>query len=282
MSISVPPVSANDLDVIVRANQRLMKELTQLRAEVAAFESSRWWRLHPRGILKRLRSSRVARRIPDEVVVSDVDSPGPDDALIVRFRDDVLARGTFREDWFTIHITNWEPFIRELDERPSRILEIGSFEGLSACYFLWRLSQAQVTCVDTFEGASDYVAFGIAVTDLESLFDSNVSLVDASRVRKLVGDSRWVLLALVEKRRLFDLIYVDGSHLTLDVIVDAALSWQLLAPGGLLIFDDYCGNIHEQDALLRPGPAVDAFLDLVAGHSDLLFKERQVIVRKTD
>jgi hypothetical protein len=42
-------------DDMVQANQRLQKELQQLRARIHALESSRWWRLHPRFALKRLR-----------------------------------------------------------------------------------------------------------------------------------------------------------------------------------------------------------------------------------
>ena len=41
---------------VIQENQRLAKEVSQLRARVAAFESSRWWRLHPRFALQRIRS----------------------------------------------------------------------------------------------------------------------------------------------------------------------------------------------------------------------------------
>jgi O-methyltransferase len=42
-------------DHLVQENQRLQQELRQLRARVHAVESSRWWRLHPRFALRRLR-----------------------------------------------------------------------------------------------------------------------------------------------------------------------------------------------------------------------------------
>jgi O-methyltransferase len=44
-------------DEMVQENQRLRKELSQLRARIDALESSRWWRLHPRFALQRLRRS---------------------------------------------------------------------------------------------------------------------------------------------------------------------------------------------------------------------------------
>jgi predicted O-methyltransferase YrrM len=277
-------MQADDLEIAVRENQRLAKEVTQLRTRVAAFESSRWWRLHPRFALRGLRSLLEGNWATDPNIGAAKAAPTPlaDDGLTVRFRDEVVARGHFSEDWVTPHIRKWEPFVRHLEGRRPRILEIGSFEGLSACFFLWRLPDAHVTSIDSFMAPRDYVAYGIEVTDLESIFDRNVSRVDASRVEKLVDDSRRALLDLAAANRRFDLVYVDGSHLALDVIVDAALSWQLLTQGGILIFDDYSLSAHEPDPLLRPPAAIDAFLALVEGHREVLLKQRQVIIRKTD
>jgi O-methyltransferase len=46
-----------DVDSVVLENERLRKEVRSLRERVAAVESSRWWRLHPRFALGRLRRS---------------------------------------------------------------------------------------------------------------------------------------------------------------------------------------------------------------------------------
>ncbi len=39
--------------------------------------------------------------------------------------------------------------------------------------------------------------------------------------------------------QVFDVVYVDASHMAGDVLSDAVLAWKLLAPGGIMIFDDY-------------------------------------------
>ena len=39
-------------------HRRLAREVVDLRAQIAAFQSSRWWRLHPRFALRRLRGER--------------------------------------------------------------------------------------------------------------------------------------------------------------------------------------------------------------------------------
>ncbi len=203
----------------------------------------------------------------------------PDDfnRNIELFRE-VLVPGDFTQDWFTIHVESLEPLMRELAGRGSRILEIGSFEGLSTCYFLWRLDDAHATCVDTFEGSAGLPSGGR--DGLEAAFDGNVALVDSTRVRKLVGDSRRVLLDLAGEQARFDFVYVDGSHRGLDVLVDGALSWPLLEPGGVMVFDDYRWALLGNDPLLRPGPAIDAFVGLVGEHGDVVSRDRQVVIRK--
>jgi hypothetical protein len=243
----VPPRSRNycraigsDVEVTAAENRRLQKEVRQLRARIAAFESSRWWRPHPRLVLRRLRLRITPYGLAGEELETPRDTGpafGASDPLTARFRTDVFAHGSFSRDWFTRNIPTWEPILGDLDRHRPRILELGSFEGLSACFFLWRLPDAQVTCVDNFIGAPEYLAYGDAV--VEDTFDRNVALVDATRVRKLVGDTGQVLLDLVEEQETFDVVYVDASHRALDVMVDACLSWNLLALGGIVIFDDY-------------------------------------------
>ena len=197
----------------------------------------------------------------------------------MRFQEEVLERGAFTEDWFTTHIPMWEPVLRELEGQSAEVLELGSFEGLSACFVLWRLPDARITCVDTFRGIPAYTAYGIH-TDLKRAFDHNVGLVDASRVRTLVGETHRLLPKLVTEGNEFDLVYVDASHLAIDVLVDAALSWKLLRPGGIAIFDDYGSIPPGEDPLDHPGPALSGFLDVVRTRVEVIAQERQLMLRK--
>lgn len=264
-------------EITAKENQRLKNDVKELRARVAALESSHWWKLHPRLALARLLRQRPTPPAERSVRSGPLDET---DEIARRFRSEVIAQGSFSEDWFTVHIPYWEPVLRELEGRAARILELGSFEGLSACFVVWRLRDAQITCVDTFAGIPEYVAYGISA-DLEDAFDHNVALVDASRVRKLVGETHRVLPELVDEQARFDLVYVDASHEALDVLADAALVWKLLKDGGVAIFDDYGPLPPEEDPLLYPTPAIDAFLGLVAGRHEIVDDRRQLIVRKT-
>jgi predicted O-methyltransferase YrrM len=267
-----------NIEMLVREVQRLTSEVEELRGRVAAYERSRWMRVHPGLALRRaLARGRVAS---PEAAHPPRAPASAEDELVARFRADVLERGAFTHDWFLHQIGPWEPLFRELEGRSAQLLEIGSFEGLSACYMLWRLPDAHVTCVDTFAGSVEYAVREVDLATLQDVFTRNVALVDGSRVRTMVADSRRALLDLIAAGERFDLVFVDGSHLALDVLVDAALSWQLLAAGGFLVFDDYEWTGVGDDPLLRPGAAIDAFLELLDGRYELLRKDVQVAVRK--
>jgi len=259
--------------------QRLRTENARLQERVTAFERSRWWRLHPRLAWRRatkVSRPRAARSTPS---VSPDRQRAPD-PVVERFRTEVMARGSFTQDWFTTAVPGWHAMVAELEGRQVRILEIGSFEGLSACYLLWRLPDARLTCLDTFAGSHEHDYLELEAGRLEAAFDRNVALVDARRVRKIVGDSKRAMLDLLLEAAGFELIYVDGSHAGLDVIVDAALSWQLLEIGGIVVFDDYAWTALGTDPLSRPGPAIDAFLHLIEGKYEVVLDGHQLGLRK--
>jgi predicted O-methyltransferase YrrM len=169
-----------------------------------------------------------------------------------------------------MHIPLWEATLAELEGRHARLLELGSLEGLSTCFLLWRFPDAHLTCIDSFEYFGD--------PELEARFERNVALVDASRVRKFARRTQSVLPGLVEAGETFDFVYVDASHCALDVLVDAALSWQLLAPAGILLFDDY--GLAGDDPLETPRLAIDAFHRVVADKSERLPAGRKFALRK--
>jgi hypothetical protein len=75
------------------------------------------------------------------------------------------------------------------------------------------------------------------------------------------------------------LIYVDGSHEAADVLADAVLAWPLLAPGGLLGFDDYKWQKFPEPERC-PGVAIDGFLAAMRGRYRELHRGYQVWVQK--
>jgi hypothetical protein len=179
----------------------------------------------------------------------------------------------FTQDWFSFHEAWWLERFGYLAERSGvRALEVGSFEGRSACWMLKHLLTgpgSTIMCVDRFD----------AYPAQELNFDHNIRATGGeARVTKLRGRSQQVLPFLTPSS--YDFIYVDGSHGALDVIQDAAMCWRLLKPGAVIVFDDYESAAFPDLFELSAKPAVDAFLALVVGRYDLLFKDWQVAVAK--
>lgn len=122
---------------------------------------------------------------------------------------------------------------------PVRYLEIGSFEGGSLAFVHALLDgKVRATVIDPFEYDDELTTTSISA--VEARFRANSSVIGAD-VRILKGQSSARLPELIAAKESFDLIYIDGWHAALDMIVDASLCWRLLAPHGLMIFDDYHG-----------------------------------------
>jgi len=180
----------------------------------------------------------------------------------------------FTADWFGANIPNWQRWFEGLAGQPDiRFLEIGCYEGRSTVWLLGNVltdETARIECIDVFGSghAGDY----------EERFDHNIkTALGQKKVKKLKGPSQELLRKL--KLYSYDVVYIDGSHTAPDVLEDAVLSFRLLKPGGLLVFDDYMWNAFP-DPLLVPRLAIDAFLQLYEHYYDLLHREYQVAVRK--
>ena len=153
-------------------------------------------------------------------------------------------------------------------------LEIGSFEGRSAIFFLEYLPQLHLTCIDLFEHTYDYFAKEKPWVK----FDKNLSKY-VGRYEKVTSFSANALAEFVSKGRKFDFIYIDGSHSRDDVFVDALLSWKLLNTSGVLIFDDYFWGWHFKRSE-RPKEAIEYFVYSRLDELKILHKGVQFIVKK--
>jgi hypothetical protein len=190
-----------------------------------------------------------------------------------------MQKGLFSNDWFTNNIPYWNEIFEKNDfkNKPIKALEVGSWEGMSSLYILSALPKATLISVDTWQGADEHQGSSTLQT-IESNFDKNIEAY-RDRSTKFKGTSFNFFNEYVVKDS-FDLIYIDGSHHTDDVIIDAIKGFELLKVGGIMIFDDYFWGYYTK-AIDNPAGAVNAFLRLKEGSFEILSIYGQLILQKT-
>lgn len=186
----------------------------------------------------------------------------------------------FSTNWSTGHFIMWRRILSPLRDKPLRILEIGSWEGRSALFFLNFFQHATILCIDTFAGGDDQKDDFLKpqLPLIEGRFDRNL-VAFKSRLEKRKGHSATMLEQLAQEGRQFDLAYIDGSHVRDDVAADTAGVWKLLPRGAIIIWDDY-GWRKDLPPEQRPQPAIDAFLNAHQGEYRLLARNYQVAIEK--
>lgn len=139
---------------------------------------------------------------------------------------------------------------------------------------------SRLVCVDLFlESFGPNAELGYNINPTKS-FRSNVQAANAMhRVEMLKGESVELLTRF--PRGHFDSVYVDGDHRAPHALTDIILSWRALKKNGVMVIDDYLWKRGELEPHRRPEIAVDAFLEVFAGHYTLLHQDWQVILKKT-
>jgi len=171
-----------------------------------------------------------------------------------------MSNKLFTQDWFSSNLPYWDQIIRQnfADQQNLNFLEIGSFEGRSACWLMENVlthDSSRLTCIDPFTGSVEHS--GIDLGNLRERFDNNTREWH-EKMRVIQKTSSTALPELLTSSEKFDVIYVDGSHMACDVMFDAVNCFELLKLGGVMIFDDYLGG--KLTTISDVKPAVDAFI----------------------
>jgi len=170
----------------------------------------------------------------------------------------------FTTDWFSGAIDGIRRSLHGI--AVSEILEIGSWEGKSACWFLDAFPQARITCVDTFQGSAEHAGFDVESVK-QRFYKNTATFGDRVIVRE--GESSKMLYGLEPES--FDVVYVDASHTEQDTLVDLVLAFGLLKKGGVLLIDDYA-----QPAFPGVRAAVDKFAQVFSNRIRSVLCEYQV------
>jgi predicted O-methyltransferase YrrM len=161
--------------------------------------------------------------------------------------------------------------------KANSILEIGSFEGLSACFFMESFMDhpdSTLTCVDPFLKTDETTE---VTNDTKSIFYKNVALnKNVTKIRIYETFSHNFFDMAYRRREIpkYDFVYIDGSHLLPDITVDLNHCIHLTKRGGIIWMDDYgAGHI-----------GITEHIDRMYEHNkedlELIHKEYQIAFRK--
>jgi len=158
--------------------------------------------------------------------------------------------GEFTSDWVTMHTNNWKSWIGDLAGKDNlQALEIGSYEGRSACWFCKNIligKNCLLTCIDSW-----------GYEPIEKRFDLNTKELN---VRKIKNYSYITLAGFIANENIYyDFIYIDGNHNAHFVLIDMCMSWKILKKGGIMICDDYLWSSRK--CYPPPKIAIDNWLE---------------------
>lgn len=182
---------------------------------------------------------------------------------------------SFTQDFVSQHASNWLSWLGHLQDKPAKMLEVGSYEGRSACFFLDRVlthDKALLICVDSWANGSPEFPCGEPIA---RRFQHNVAEY-GTKCLVMRGESKHALSTLIGTGHhdTFDAAYVDGGHYAHETISDMVMAFHLLKSGGVMIVDDYTWSSPK--TLHPPKDGVDGFLLAFRDKVDLIFRGYQV------
>ncbi len=176
--------------------------------------------------------------------------------------------------WFTNNLY----FIKKnlANTKIKNLLEIGSYEGRSALFFLDLFKITKISCVDTWSGSDEHKDINFHA--IENNFDLNTKSFKEKKTLlkfKMTSDEFFK-----QNKNKFDFIYVDGDHAKDQVYKDLINSWSILNSNGFLLIDDYMWW-YFKDLKKNPASAVNSFInkyfdqvrEIVIWHQVLLQKK---------
>ena len=193
----------------------------------------------------------------------------------------------FTNDWFGVARNMWPSLISKLPDDKS-FLEVGSWEGRATVWIAENLAaeqDAMITCVDTWQGGEEHDpnemsgVFARFSANMSALADNQKEKGRNILIRAIRTKSSQGLAELIHEERTFDFIYIDGSHIARDVLIDACMAWTMLNDKGIMVFDDYMWA-GSPLLLHRPKPAIDAFTSIFGQELMVVHNGYQVAIQK--
>lgn len=160
--------------------------------------------------------------------------------------------------------------------KENKMLEIGSFEGLSSVFFADNFLDAKnssLTCVDPFLNITNNDHSNFLQNNEEKNFDYNISKCknsDKVIVYKITSDKFFET-----NKKTYNFIYIDGCHKPDYIKRDMENSFNILEKNGIMWMDDYRGGDG-----IQIKNTMDDFLKKYIGKYDLIHTGYQLAIKK--
>ena len=155
-------------------------------------------------------------------------------------------------------------------------LEIGSYEGRSAIFFMKYFNKINLICVDTWFGSDEQDDIKIDYKKIENNFDYNIKRYK-NNITKYKGTSDDFFKLNINKN--FDFVFIDGNHKYEAVLSDAQSAFKLLNKGGFILFDDF-NWFGYQNIKLNPVYAMNSFIKNHEKNIEIIFACSQLLIKK--
>jgi hypothetical protein len=179
-------------------------------------------------------------------------------------------------------------YVKVRNGKTIKVLEVGTYAGISLINIVKLIPNSIGFGIDKW---SNYIENCNNNNTVEMLNNIDELKVEASfyknieveglkeRIHGIKADSYEVLFEMMKENKMFDFIYVDGSHLSFDCYSDLMISWRLLEKGGILAIDDYLYNT--QGAVVdSPFEGINHFLKKHDKEIKILHKGYRVFLQK--
>lgn len=178
---------------------------------------------------------------------------------------------SFSTDYFTHNISQWEKYLAEMKNKKNiKYLELGVYEGRS---LIWTLENILT------DPTSEAVAVDIFPGKMQQVFEQNLKVFGHEKKVKIVKGFFSAALKHFSPNT-FDLIYLDGGHMSWTTLETTMLAWPLLKNNGIIIFDDYNWNVEKWPIQNTPKPAIDSFLQTHKYFIEVIHVSNQVFIKK--
>jgi hypothetical protein len=165
----------------------------------------------------------------------------------------------YTQEFSSVAKQNFEKFFPLFTNKVINILQIGVFIGDAS---EWLINNSNILMKGSILYDLDpWDSFkknynGYNMSTVEKIYDSRIKSSETLEVRKIKSDSYNFLMNNSDN---FDFIYIDGSHLSKDVLLDFCMSEIFLKNQGIIAFDDYLYG-RELPMSDRPKEAIDFML----------------------